>query len=118
MSVNHKDIFRVRHILDAVEKLIQVSENKSFEDFQLDITYQFASIKLLEIIGEASNHISKSTKEDFPVIPWKELYGLRNILVHEYFGIDLFTIWDIIQNSIPELKIQFESIWLYLLKNN
>lgn len=118
MSVYYKDMIRAKHVLDAIEKLMEISENKSFEMFQSEITYQFASIKLLEIIGEASNHISKSTKEKFPDVPWKELIGLRNILVHEYFGVDLFTIWDIIHNSIQQLKTQFIFILTNLEENN
>lgn len=87
--------------------LFDFQKNKLFQDFLSETTYQLACIKLLEIIGEASNHISQPTKNTFPDIPWKQLIGLRNILVHEYFGIDHFTIWDIIQNSIPPLKTQF-----------
>ncbi len=110
MSVYHKDKIRVNHVLDAIEQLIKLSENKSFEDFKSETAFQLASIKLLEIIGEASNHISKSTQDNFPDLPWKQLIGLRNILVHEYFGVDLYTIWDIIQTSIEPLKIQFKTV--------
>ncbi len=110
MSVYHKDKIRTNHVLDAIEQLIKLSENKSFEDFKSEIAFQLASIKLLEIIGEASNHISKSTQDNFPDIPWKQLIGLRNILVHEYFGVDLYTIWDIIQTSIQPLQLQFKML--------
>ncbi len=79
MSVYHKDKIRVNHVLDAIEQLIELSENKSFEDFKSEIAFQLAAIKLLEIVGEASNHISQSTKTNSPDIPWKQLVGLRNI---------------------------------------
>lgn len=105
MSVYHKDKTRIKHVLDAIKQLIKLSKNKSFDNFESDIAYQLASIKLLEIVGEASNHISQTTKDTFPDIPWRQIVGLRNILVHEYFGIDHFTIWDIIQNSIHPLQI-------------
>ena len=110
MSVYHKDKIRANHILDATEQLIKLSEDKSFEDFKSEIAFQLAAIKLLEIVGEASNHISQSTKTNFPDIPWKQLVGLRNILVHEYFGVDLFTIWDIIQTSVQPLQVQFKML--------
>ncbi|RYE27164.1 MAG: DUF86 domain-containing protein [Sphingobacteriaceae bacterium] len=118
MSDYHKDVIRVKHVLDAIEKLIILSENKSFDDFESDIAYQLASIKLLEIIGEASNHISQASKNFFLNIPWRQIIGLRNILVHEYFGVDHFTIWDIIQNSIQPLQIQFSVLLKQLSENN
>lgn len=118
MSAYHKDRIRVRHVLDAIEQLVKLSKNKSFNNFESDIAYQLASIKLLEIVGEASNHISQATKDSFPEIPWRQIIGLRNILVHEYFGVDLYTIWDIIQNSIQPLKIQFTLVLNGLSQNN
>jgi len=65
---------------------------------------RFASIKQIEIIGEAARHVSDETRSKFPNIAWKEIAGLRNILVHEYFGIDADLIWQIITVDIPELK--------------
>ena len=65
---------------------------------------RFASIKQIEIIGEAARHITENKREKFPNIAWKEISGLRNILVHEYFGIDADLIWQIITVDIPDLK--------------
>ncbi|RYE28297.1 MAG: DUF86 domain-containing protein [Sphingobacteriaceae bacterium] len=69
MSGNYKDEVRVKHVLDAINQLVNISANKNFEKLKSDIIYQLASIKLLEIIGEASNHISTSTKDKFPDNP-------------------------------------------------
>ena len=69
MSVYYKDKIRVNHVLDAIEQLIKLSEDKTFRDFKSETTFQLAAIKLLEIVGEASNHISQSTKTNFPDIP-------------------------------------------------
>lgn len=66
---------------------------------------RFASIKQLEIIGEAANSISEETRIKFPDIQWRQIIGLRHILVHEYFGIDDQLIWQIIADDIPTLKI-------------
>jgi uncharacterized protein with HEPN domain len=71
---------------------------------------RFASIKQIEIIGEATNCISQEAKNEFPEIQWKQITGLRHILVHEYFGIAPRLVWQIILKDIPELKIRVEEI--------
>ena len=67
---------------------------------------RFACIKQLEIIGEASNHLSEETKLKFNDIEWKLIIGMRNIFFHEYFGIDSKVVWEIIKNDLQELKIK------------
>ena len=65
---------------------------------------RFACIKQMEIIGEASNHISEEVKDRFSEVEWGQIVGMRNVFVHEYFGIDLKLVWEIIRQDIPELK--------------
>jgi uncharacterized protein with HEPN domain len=65
---------------------------------------RFASIKQMEIIGEASRHISNETKSKFSEIEWPQIFGMRNIFVHEYFGVDSSIVWEIIKNDLPDLK--------------
>ncbi len=65
---------------------------------------RFATIKQIEIIGEAANNITEETKSEFNAIQWRQIIGLRHVLVHEYFGIDNTLIWQIITNDIPKLK--------------
>jgi uncharacterized protein with HEPN domain len=100
------DHARVLHILDAIGEIEFYNKDADFEKFSKTSIIRFASIKQIEIIGEAANHISEETKNSFPDIPWKNIIGLRNILIHEYFGIDAKIIWDIIQYNLPELKKQ------------
>ena len=71
---------------------------------------RFACIKQLEIIGEASNHISQDLKSNNSQISWEEIISLRNVLVHEYFGVDATLVWQIIETDIPELKSDMEKI--------
>ena len=73
---------------------------------------KFASVKQIEIIGEAANHISDETKEKFSEIQWRQITGLRHVLVHEYFGIDSRLIWQIIVDDIPLLKIRIKEVLL------
>jgi len=73
---------------------------------------RFASVKQIEIIGEAANYISDETKEKFSEIQWRQITGLRHVLVHEYFGIDSRLIWQIIVDDIPSLKINIKEVLL------
>ncbi len=71
---------------------------------------RFACIKQLEIVGEACNHVDSVTMDEFPDVEWRKIIGLRNLLIHEYFGIDVLLVWDIIQHYLPELKRQLSRI--------
>jgi uncharacterized protein with HEPN domain len=71
---------------------------------------RFASIKQMEIIGEASNHISQDIKAEFSTIEWSQIIGMRNVFVHKYFGIDTRLVWEIIKNDLPDLRLKIELI--------
>ncbi|MCK9205832.1 MAG: DUF86 domain-containing protein [Salinivirgaceae bacterium] len=64
----------------------------------------------MEIIGEASNHISEETKSNFSTVEWSQIVGMRNVFVHEYFGVDSSLVWEIIKNDIPDLKVKIKEI--------
>ena len=81
-----------------------------FSDFMLNSMMRFACIKQMGIIGEASNHISEETKSRFSAIEWDQIVGMRNVFVHEYFGVDSTLVWEIIKNDIPDLKGKIEKI--------
>lgn len=69
---------------------------------------RFASIKQIEIIGEAAKKVTKETRNYYPGIEWRQIAGLRNILVHEYFEVDSDLIWQIIKTDIPDLKLKLQ----------
>jgi uncharacterized protein with HEPN domain len=100
---------RFLHISESINEIEHYVSNVTFETFDSDSMMKFASIKQIEIIGEAANYITEETKSKFSNIQWRQIIGLRHILVHEYFGIDSKLIWQIITNDIPRLKedIQF-----------
>ncbi|MBC8486617.1 MAG: DUF86 domain-containing protein [Bacteroidetes bacterium] len=98
------DRARMLHIIDAIQEIEFYNSNANFEKFKKTSIIRFASIKQLEIIGEATNRISDEIKTLYPNIQWRRIVGLRNILIHEYFGVDAKVVWDIIQNDIPILK--------------
>ena len=98
------DKVRLQHILDAIEAIEDYTEGVSQNEF-VDNSMMFdATLRQLEIIGEASNRLSKKLLQETSNIPWARVIGLRNLVIHEYFGIDDLTIWSIIKINIPELK--------------
>ncbi|MBL1215310.1 MAG: DUF86 domain-containing protein [Ignavibacteriae bacterium] len=104
------DKARLEHILDAINEVSGYTEDISFESFQENSMMQFATVKQLEIIGEAANHLTTSLKDLHSEIDWREIVSLRNLLVHEYFGIDLKIVWDIVNFDLPKIKIQIAGI--------
>ena len=97
-------------ILDSILKIENFVEGLSFEDFKDDDKTVFAVIRALEIIGEASKKISQQLKDGYPQIPWREISGMRDKLIHGYFGVDLRVVWDTIIIDIANLKPQIKKM--------
>ena len=91
-------------ILGAIRKIEKYTKNLSRDDFIKNSMVADAVVRNLEIIGEASKNISAEVQKNLPHIPWKKLSGIRNRIVHEYFGVDLSIIWFIIENELAQLK--------------
>lgn len=104
------DKARLQHIYDAILEIESYLVNADISDFLANSMMRFACIKQMEIIGEASNHISEEVKSIFSEIQWSQIVGLRNVFVHEYFGVDSLLVWEIIKNDIPELKDKIKEI--------
>ena len=104
------DKVRLKHIYDAILEIESYIVNKDFSDFMECSMMRFACIKQMEIIGEASNHISDDTKSNFSTVEWSQIVGMRNIFVHEYFGVDSNLVWEIIKKDIPDLKDKIKEI--------
>lgn len=97
-------------IQDSMAKILSFTEDLSFDEFSTDTKTQDAVIRNFEIIGEASNNLPNKIREQYPEVPWNEMYGLRNIISHQYFGIDLELIWNIITSQLPENHQQITEI--------
>ncbi len=104
------DKIRLQHILDAIEEIHKYLVAVELPVFINNSMMRFACIKQMEIIGEASNHLSTELKSKFSDIEWTQIVGMRNVFTHEYFGIDSSLVWEIIKNEIPELKGKIEHI--------
>ena len=110
MKGQHSDKARLNHMLDAIDAIEEYVKGISFEEFSSSSEKTFATVKQLEIIGEAANRISKETRDLQFNIEWTKIIALRNILVHEYFVIDHSIIWEIVEDELIDLKIQVEEI--------
>ncbi len=91
-------------IYECCEKILEYSKSISYGDFCNDRRTVDAILHNLLIIGEASKNLSKHFIEKYPGIPWKKIKGLRDIIAHQYFGIDYPMLWDIVKAKIPELQ--------------
>lgn len=100
----------LRDIAQAIAKIERYTRNLSFQQFMKTELVVDAVVRNLEIIGEAAKRIPDKVKENAPTIEWKKISGLRDILIHEYSGVDLEIIWDIVKNKLPELKKQVSRI--------
>jgi len=98
----------------AIKKIEKYTKNLSLKKLKENTLIVDAVVRNLEIVGEAVKNIPPRLKEKHPDIEWKKISGLRDVLAHEYFGIDLEILWDIIKNKLPDLKIEISR----LLKNS
>lgn len=108
------DKARLQHILDSILEIELYTKQISFEEFSDNTMMQFACVKQLEIIGEASNHLSAHLRRIHNEVSWREIIDLRNLLIHEYFGIDTKIVWDIIKNDLEPLKSKVKEILEYI----
>ncbi len=99
--MENKDLARLKHMLDSTEAILSFAKGKRRASLDNDLLFQSAVLRQLEIIGEAAGRISEKTKKRLPHIPWKELVGLRNRLIHAYFDVDHDIIWKTIREYLP-----------------
>lgn len=100
---------KLRDILEAIERIERyaVSGKQNFEQNEL---VQVWMTQNLQIIGEASRALSAEFREEHPEIPWSQIIGMRNILVHNYFEIDVEIVWSVLEQNLPELKSKIQEI--------
>ena len=102
--MNKDDLAYIDHILDCIRKINDFSQGLSLKQFKTNELVQDAIIRNIEIIGEASKKISPETKQTYYNIPWREISGMRDKLIHDYLGVDVIVIWKTIKNDIPTLE--------------
>jgi uncharacterized protein with HEPN domain len=98
------DSVYLNHILDSIYQIEEYTEGLNKEEFLATRLVQDGTIRQIEIIGEAIKNVSEPLKEKYSHIPWKEIAGMRDKLIHNYFGVDIDAVWDVVKKDIPILK--------------
>ncbi|MFH1095882.1 MAG: DUF86 domain-containing protein [Candidatus Desantisbacteria bacterium] len=100
----------IRDIMDAMEKAVRFTKDISYEDFAIDDKTAFAVVRALEIIGEAVKNVPHEFREKYPKIPWREMAGMRDKLIHDYFGVSLDVVWKAVKEEVPPIKPLIEKM--------
>lgn len=100
----------VEDIVEAMDDAVRFVEGVEYDDFVKDRKTVYAVTRAIEIIGEAVKKIPDTVKNRYPKVPWKRMAGMRDKLIHEYFGVDLRRVWNTVEKDIPNLKPLFEKI--------
>lgn len=97
-------------ILDSIEKIEEYTKNLSEDNFFDDIKAQDAVVRRIGIIGEAVKNLPMSFKDKHSNIPWKKIAGTRDVIIHDYSGVDADLVWEIVKDDIPKLKKQIQKL--------
>lgn len=97
-------------ILTAIAEIDDFTHEMNYEEFTTDKKTINAVIRSLEVLGEATKHIPAPFRKKHPDIPWSKMAGLRDVLIHDYMGVDLMTVWKVAKERLPEVKEQIEKL--------
>jgi uncharacterized protein with HEPN domain len=106
----HSDQARLRHMLDHATEAVSLVEGRSRGDLDADRLLNLSLVRLLEIVGEAAARLSAETRSSHPILPWPDIIGLRNRLIHGYDIVDFDILWDIVHDDLPRLIAQLREI--------
>jgi uncharacterized protein with HEPN domain len=101
--MSREESLYIADIEESCEKVLRFTKGMTYKDFVYDDLHFDAVLRNLEIIGEAVKNISEETRQNYPDVKWRKIAGFRDIVAHEYFGVNDETVWDIVENEIPAL---------------
>lgn len=104
------DSVYLRHILDAISRIEEYTQGIKYESFIENHLIQDGIIRQIEIMGEAAKRLSKAIRERYLEIPWKDMAGMRDKLIHNYFGVDTDAVWNTVEKDIPTLKNKLKEL--------
>jgi len=104
------DFIRIQHMREAALSAVQSAQGRLRSDLDTDLVWMMGLVKCVEIIGEAAAHVSDATRSQYPRIPWPQIIGMRNRLVHVYFDIDRDRVWDTITIDLPILIEELNNV--------
>jgi len=108
MSKAKEDLVPMHHMLDAAQKIVKFIQNSNRADLEKDEKLSLSIVRLLEIIGEAARNVSDQCQDMYPEIPWRQMAGMRNRLIHGYFDVDLNIVWKIATIDLPALITELQ----------
>ena len=100
----------IRHMLDEIEYIESTKKKTDRNSFLADETLKRSFVRSIEIIGEAAKKLPDDFRQEHKQIPWQKIAGMRDRLIHAYFGVDYGLVWDVVEHSLPELKRQLMEI--------
>jgi len=115
--MRHNKIF-LKHILDEINFILEVTEGITFEEFIKDELLKRGCTRSIEIIGEAVKNLSSDLKTKYKDIDWKRISGMRDKIIHYYFGVSWDIVWAVIKKQLPELKDKIEPILREIVENS
>jgi uncharacterized protein with HEPN domain len=108
--MRNDDRIRLQHMLDAANEALSFIQSKTRFDLDIDRMLVLSLVKELEIIGEAGSKVSPETRAQNTGVPWQDISGMRNRLIHAYFDVDLDVVWSTVTKDLPLLKAELEKI--------
>lgn len=101
---------RLKDMLQAIQRARSYTQGLTYTTFQSDVKTQDATLRALEVLGEASKAVSDDIRQQFPEVPWKSIAGQRDKLIHHYFGVNLDIVWEVVTLDLPLLEHQIQQI--------